>query len=287
MTVNTANAQSDTAHKGIMLIVFATFVFACQDAVTKHLAQTYATPQIIWIRYVFFAVFATIVAGWHVPIKQAVKSSRPVLQILRSLIILVEIGTFVVAVRVLSLVEIHSIMAEFGLPFRFPKKIEKAADEIPDLISDEEIKKRRDFRDVTTFTIDPHDAKDFDDALSIKELEKGKYEEAISDFYLGIGLPAEALEYFKHSPDWPTMVALAPTLAHDTRLASDLPPLERLTHLKVPTHIIVGENSPLSIHKVADQLKKSIQNASFTKLRNQDHMPSPESVLNELTKFLK
>ncbi len=72
--------------------------------------------------------------------------------------------------------EIHSIMAEFGLPFRFPKKIEKAADQISDLITEEEIKKRRDFRDITTFTVDPHDAKDFDDALSIKEIEKDKYE---------------------------------------------------------------------------------------------------------------
>lgn len=72
--------------------------------------------------------------------------------------------------------EIHSIMAEFGLPFRFLPKIEKAADQISDLITDEEIKKRRDFRKVTTFTIDPFDAKDFDDALSIKELGENKYE---------------------------------------------------------------------------------------------------------------
>ncbi|WP_370088429.1 ribonuclease R [Ekhidna sp.] len=72
--------------------------------------------------------------------------------------------------------EIHSIMAEFGLPFRFTKKIEKAADQISDLITEEEIKKRRDFRDITTFTVDPHDAKDFDDALSIKEIGDGKYE---------------------------------------------------------------------------------------------------------------
>jgi len=72
--------------------------------------------------------------------------------------------------------EIHSIMAEFGLPFRFPKKIEKAADDIPDLITEEEISKRWDFRPVTTFTIDPHDAKDFDDALSIKTLKEGSYE---------------------------------------------------------------------------------------------------------------
>ena len=53
----------------------------------------------------------------------------------------------------------RSIMAEFGLPFRFPKKIEKAAEVISDVISEDEIKKRRDFRDITTFTIDPHDAK--------------------------------------------------------------------------------------------------------------------------------
>jgi len=72
--------------------------------------------------------------------------------------------------------EIHSIMAEFGLPFRFTKKVEKAADEISDVITDEEIAKRRDFRDVTTFTVDPFDAKDFDDALSIKEIAKDKYE---------------------------------------------------------------------------------------------------------------
>ena len=72
--------------------------------------------------------------------------------------------------------EIHSIMAEFGLPFRFPKKVEKAADQTPDAITDEEIKKRRDFREITTFTVDPHDAKDFDDALSIREIEKDKYE---------------------------------------------------------------------------------------------------------------
>ncbi|GAB4237348.1 MAG: ribonuclease R [Ekhidna sp.] len=72
--------------------------------------------------------------------------------------------------------EIHSIMAEFGLPFRFPNKVEKAADQISDLITDDEIKKRRDFRNITTFTIDPFDAKDFDDALSIEKIEGGKYE---------------------------------------------------------------------------------------------------------------
>lgn len=72
--------------------------------------------------------------------------------------------------------EIHSIMAEFGLPFHFPKTVEKAADQIPTEFTKEEIKKRRDFRDITTFTVDPEDAKDFDDALSIKSIGKGKWE---------------------------------------------------------------------------------------------------------------
>ena len=72
--------------------------------------------------------------------------------------------------------EIHSIMAEFGLPFRFLPKVEKAADQISDLITKDEIKKRSDFRKVTTFTVDPFDAKDFDDALSIREIEKDRYE---------------------------------------------------------------------------------------------------------------
>jgi ribonuclease R len=72
--------------------------------------------------------------------------------------------------------EIHSIMAEFDLPFRFPETIEKEAKKIDEGITAEEIRKRQDFRDITTFTIDPVDAKDFDDALSFRKLENGNYE---------------------------------------------------------------------------------------------------------------
>ncbi len=72
--------------------------------------------------------------------------------------------------------EMHAILAEFGLPISFPINIEKEADNIPTKISSSEIKKRRDFRKITTFTIDPVDAKDFDDALSFKFLENGNYE---------------------------------------------------------------------------------------------------------------
>ncbi|SFN56704.1 ribonuclease R [Salegentibacter flavus] len=72
--------------------------------------------------------------------------------------------------------EIHSILAQYGLPHDFPPEVEEFADKIDTSIKEEEIKKRRDMRDVLTFTIDPEDAKDFDDALSFQKLENGNYE---------------------------------------------------------------------------------------------------------------
>ncbi|MCD8079875.1 MAG: ribonuclease R [Bacteroides sp.] len=72
--------------------------------------------------------------------------------------------------------EMHAILAEFGLPYIYPKEVEKAAGKIPDEIPEEEIARREDFRKVTTFTIDPKDAKDFDDALSIRPLAAGWWE---------------------------------------------------------------------------------------------------------------
>lgn len=72
--------------------------------------------------------------------------------------------------------EIHSIMAEFDLPFRFPENVLKESEKISEDITKDEVKKRWDFREVLTFTIDPEDAKDFDDALSFRKLENGNYE---------------------------------------------------------------------------------------------------------------
>lgn len=71
--------------------------------------------------------------------------------------------------------EIHSIMAEFGLPFEFPETVEQEAGRIEEGFTKAEIKKRWDFREVLTFTIDPEDAKDFDDALSFEYLPGGIY----------------------------------------------------------------------------------------------------------------
>ena len=72
--------------------------------------------------------------------------------------------------------EIHSILLEYGLPYKFPENVEAEASKIPLEITSNEIAKRRDMRKDLTFTIDPKDAKDFDDALSFKVLENGNYE---------------------------------------------------------------------------------------------------------------
>lgn len=72
--------------------------------------------------------------------------------------------------------EIHAILAEFGLPYKYPQSIEAAANKIDAGITEEVVASRIDMRDTLTFTIDPHDAKDFDDALSYKQLGNGRYE---------------------------------------------------------------------------------------------------------------
>ena len=73
-------------------------------------------------------------------------------------------------------VEMHAILAEYGLPYKYPESVERAADLIDPGITPEEIGRREDFREVLTFTIDPRDAKDFDDALSFREMPDGMYE---------------------------------------------------------------------------------------------------------------
>lgn len=70
-------------------------------------------------------------------------------------------------------VEMHAILAQYGLPYRYPREVEEAAEKIPAEITPEDVAEREDFRGVFTCTIDPHDAKDFDDALSIRRLEDG------------------------------------------------------------------------------------------------------------------
>lgn len=72
--------------------------------------------------------------------------------------------------------EMHAILAEYGLPYKYPEKVEEAANKLDAGITPEEIVQREDFRDTFTITIDPRDAKDFDDAISIKKLKEGLWE---------------------------------------------------------------------------------------------------------------
>ena len=72
--------------------------------------------------------------------------------------------------------EMHAILLEYGLPYHFPEDVEAEAETIPKDLDPKEIQRRRDMRDVTTFTIDPEDAKDFDDALSVRDLDSGHLE---------------------------------------------------------------------------------------------------------------
>ncbi|MFG0211766.1 alpha/beta fold hydrolase [Brevibacillus porteri] len=119
-----------------------------------------------------------------------------------------------------------------------------------------------------------------------KLLDTGSHSEAISLFLEGIGIPKEMILYMQQSPQWETIVALAPTLAYDISLASDLPPLESARQLRVPTLIIVGEKSPASLHDVAIQLSQAISHAQCSQVAGQDHMADPTVLLPLLTDFL-
>lgn len=94
--------------------------------------------------------------------------------------------------------EINSIIAEYNLPLSFSKEIKKNVAKIPSKIPDEEITRRRDFRSVPTFTIDPADAKDFDDALSIKKIKKGNHEYSGQVWEIGIHI-ADVTHYVKYN----------------------------------------------------------------------------------------
>lgn len=105
----------DRPQLGIALIIFAMLVFALQDGITKHLATTYAAPQILWIRFSFFVVFALVYSMRTKPLRSCLTSNVPVLQIIRSLLIVAEIGFFILAVRHLQLAETHALFATFPL----------------------------------------------------------------------------------------------------------------------------------------------------------------------------
>ena len=91
--------------------------------------------------------------------------------------------------------EMHAILAEFGLPYKFEKTVENAADQISEEITDKDRAGRKDFRKTLTFTIDPADAKDYDDALSFRKLDNGNFEVGVHiadvTYYVKPGTPVD------------------------------------------------------------------------------------------------
>jgi len=105
----------DNATLGITLVISAMFIFATQDAITKTLAASYSAPQILWVRFVFYALFALAFSIRKRPLRDCLKSNAPWLQIARSLLIVTEIGMFIVAIRYMTLAEMHALLATFPL----------------------------------------------------------------------------------------------------------------------------------------------------------------------------
>jgi pimeloyl-ACP methyl ester carboxylesterase len=118
-------------------------------------------------------------------------------------------------------------------------------------------------------------------------LEQGKNAAAMRTFLKGIGMPRVFVALLPLFPGWRTMKALAPTLAYDIALTSDVPPVARATNVAVPTQILVGQKSPASLHAVANQLAQAIPAATFAELAGQDHMVGAKALLPRLVGFLK
>lgn len=118
-------------------------------------------------------------------------------------------------------------------------------------------------------------------------LRSSKNAQAMTTFLSGIGMPKVFVYGMRLMPGWKTMVALAPTLAYDIALTSDLPPVERMAHIALPVQILVGAKSPASLHDVARQLTNAIPGATFERLAGQDHMVGAKALLPILVCFLK
>jgi pimeloyl-ACP methyl ester carboxylesterase len=118
-------------------------------------------------------------------------------------------------------------------------------------------------------------------------LEAGKNSEAMSGFLNGIGMPKVFVFLMRLMPDWRVMTALAPTLAYDMALTSDLPPLERAVKVSVPVQVVVGEKSPIRIRGVGEQLANAIPNTKLVTITGQDHMVNAKTLLPVLSSFLK
>ncbi len=105
----------DSHLPGIGILVFATFFFAIQDAITKHLIESLSVFQIVAVRFFFFALFAILFAARRVGLRTGFRSANPTLQVFRALLITAEISVFAVTIEHMGLAEMHALFACFPL----------------------------------------------------------------------------------------------------------------------------------------------------------------------------
>lgn len=103
------------ATRGIVLIVAAMIVFATHDAAIKHVAQTHPIVQIMWVRYMMFAVFALVLARQKQPLRECFRTKKLAMQSGRAVMLLLDTGFFVLAVKLLPLADAHALIAAFPL----------------------------------------------------------------------------------------------------------------------------------------------------------------------------
>lgn len=118
-------------------------------------------------------------------------------------------------------------------------------------------------------------------------IDAGENAGAMRAFLKGIGLPKAFVYLLQFTPDWRMMTKLAPTLEYDMTLTSDIPPLDRLSAIKVPIQVVYGGKNPVGIEDVAEQLVRTIPNAALIRLDKQTHIVKPNVILPLLTKFFK
>ena len=118
-------------------------------------------------------------------------------------------------------------------------------------------------------------------------LDEGENAAAMRTFLRGIGMPRTFVAALPLMPGWRTMKALAPTLAYDVALTSDLPPVARAADVTVPVQVMVGEKSPPGLSQVARQLADAVPNAELVGLAGQDHVVSAKVLLPHLVAFLR
>lgn len=117
-------------------------------------------------------------------------------------------------------------------------------------------------------------------------LDGGRGAVAIKRFLIGIGMPKAFARLLPVMPGWRRLVALAPTLRYDMALTASPPPLDAAAQITVPVHVMAGERSPASLHRVADALAEAIPGATHEVLRGQDHMVSAKVLLPSLVRHL-